>query len=189
MKELVIGVTILSAIVLAPIGINMHQAASVASATSAYDEYIHYEEYDRYEEAGPQRFRTTARLNLRQGPTTDSARIMTANPGQLVYVTDVRDGVWFAVEVNGQTGYMYAEFLVEVAEGAIVAPDFNGTVERLHWSEARELTTRGTPLTLVDVRTGITWQVASFSNGNHADVEPITAEDTAAMLSAFGRWC
>jgi hypothetical protein len=37
-----------------------------------------------------------------------------------------------------------------------------------------------------DVRTGLTYNVKSFSNGLHADVEPITANDTAIMLKTYG---
>jgi len=198
MKELLFAISLISALVLTPLGVNVQEASpAIASGYEAYEEYIpYYEENAEYEETyeeeydGPLRFRTTARLNLRQGPGTDYNRVKTTNPGQLVYVTDTRDGEWFAVEVNGQAGYMYAYFLVEVVEADVVISGTGGPVERLHWNEARQLTTIGTPLTIVDVRTGITWQVASFSNGNHADVEPITAADTAAMLQAFGgRWC
>ena len=40
-----------------------------------------------------------------------------------------------------------------------------------------------------DVRTGINYRVASFSHGNHADVRPVNADDTAAILLTFGgRW-
>jgi len=196
MKEMMLGVSILSALVLAPVGVNVQEIQSVAPAVPAtvYEEYIpNYDENNEYEEYTEEEttplFRTTARLNLRRGPGTHYGLIVTTNPGQLVYVTDTRDGTWFAVEVNGQTGYMFAEFLTEVVDIDLIISEVNGTVERLHWNEARNLTTRGTPLTIIDVRTGITWQVASFSNGNHADVEPITAADTAAMLQAFGRWC
>jgi len=151
--------------------------------------YIPGEYYDNEPEM-PIVFRTTANLNLRQEPNTTSARITTVNRGSLIYVTDLRDGEWFAVSVNGQTGYMYSTFLEEVVNADVIISAVNGTVERLHWNYARQLTTIGTTLTIIDVRTGITWQMASFSNGNHADVETLTAADTAAMLSAWGgRWC
>jgi len=195
MKEFLLGVSLLSALVLAPIGIGGQAGAITSTDLPIIDTYtFYYEEYtgdEAYEEdESPMVFRTTARLNLRTGPSTTYAQVLTANPGQLVYVTDQRDGEWFAVEVNGQAGYMYAGFLTEVVDFDVLVTEVNGPVERLHWNDARLLTTRGTPLTIVDVRTGITWQVASFSNGNHADVEPITAADTAAMLRAFGgRWC
>jgi len=201
MKEILIGASILSALVLAPVGVNMQEVSSTAATIPNYpiwEEYIpYYAEYDEYyeesEEDKPLRFRTTARLNLRQGPGTGYSRLMTANPGQLVIVTDERDGEWFAVEVNGVAGYMYAYFLTEVPEDEEINVNIsvtNGPVERVTWSYARNFISIGTPLTIVDVRTGITWQVASFSHGNHADVEPITAADTAAMREAFGgRWC
>ncbi|MCL2753172.1 MAG: hypothetical protein FWE44_03385 [Defluviitaleaceae bacterium] len=41
---------------------------------------------------------------------------------------------------------------------------------------------RNVPLQIIDLRTGITYNVASFSNGNHADVETLTAHDTALMF-------
>jgi hypothetical protein len=40
--------------------------------------------------------------------------------------------------------------------------------------------------TVYDFTNGISWRVNIFSNGAHADAEPITAEDTASMNRAFG---
>lgn len=40
--------------------------------------------------------------------------------------------------------------------------------------------------TVYDFTTGISWQVNMFSLGAHADSEPLTAADTAAMNRAFG---
>lgn len=40
--------------------------------------------------------------------------------------------------------------------------------------------------TIYDFTTGISWQVNMFSFGAHADVEPLTATDTANMRKAFG---
>ena len=53
-----------------------------------------------------------------------------------------------------------------------------------HWSEVKPILPLRTPLKIVDVYTGITYYVASFSNGNHADVETVTAQDTALFLEA-----
>ena len=41
-------------------------------------------------------------------------------------------------------------------------------------------------VTVYDFTTGISWHLNIFSNGAHADAEPITAEDTANMNRAFG---
>jgi len=191
MKKWVLGIAMLPAMILAFASVNV-QASVYVEVAPEYEFTEGYIPYDDQEEEPemPMLFRTTANLNLRQGPSTEAARITTINRGRLVYVTDLRDGEWFAVSVNGQEGYMYAEFLEEVIEAEVILSAINGNVERLHWSEARQLTTIGTTLTIIDVRTGITWQMASFSNGNHSDVEPLTAADTAAMLQAWGgRWC
>ena len=40
--------------------------------------------------------------------------------------------------------------------------------------------------TVYDFTTGISWQVNMFSLGAHADAEPLTPEDTANMMRAFG---
>ena len=148
-----------------------------------------YEEENDYEEELPTILITTYPLNLRSTPCTTRTRIALAPRGSKIEVLDRRCGEWFYVRFNGMTGYMYAEFLAELpAHGS--ATFVPGQVEMLEWSEARRVMTIGTPATIIDLRTGITYQVASFSNGNHADVETITAEDTARMLEAFGgRWC
>ena len=53
-----------------------------------------------------------------------------------------------------------------------------------HWSEVKPILPLLVPLKIVDVYSGITYYVASFSNGNHADVETVTARDTALFLES-----
>jgi hypothetical protein len=130
----------------------------------------------------PVTFVTTARLNLRRTPCTTYERLALVMPGILVDVLDFRCGEWFRVNHGGVFGYMYSAHLRDLNAPAPAT----GTVERLHWSEARHVMTIGTVATRIDVRTGLSWQVASFSNGNHADIETITAQDTATKLQAFG---
>ena len=130
-------------------------------------------------------FKTAANLRLRTSPTTESSIIKTVSHGRLVTVADTRDGEWFAVSYNGASGYMLAEFLFE-ADGMQVAQAV-GSIEMPEWHAIKDTAIRtGMPLQITDVRTGIVYRVSSFSNGSHADVEPITQEDTAAMLRAFG---
>jgi uncharacterized protein YraI len=130
----------------------------------------------------PVTFVTTSRLRLRPTPCTTYSQIATLSPGIRVEVLDFLCGEWFRVEHNGNVGYMYAAHLRELGDSPF------GEVELLHWSYARNVMTLGTIATLVDVRTGISWQIASFSNGNHADIEPITAEDTETKRQVFGGW-
>lgn len=139
-----------------------------------------------YEAEEPVFFITTARLNLRPSPCTSQTRLALVPQGRRVEVLDFRCGEWYEVYYKGMNGFMYATYLREISALGTVTV---GTVELLEWSEARNVMTLGTVATLIDIRSGFYWEIASFSNGNHADVEPITAEDTTIMLQAFGgRW-
>ena len=62
----------------------------------------------------PAVYRTTANLNLRTGPSTDSGIIMTVPVGSTVDVTYIWSDEWYAVEYNGAYGYK------------ILNPDRNG---------------------------------------------------------------
>jgi len=128
----------------------------------------------------------TANLRLRAEPSTSGEILKTVRQGSTVYVTGSANDEWKRVTFNGVSGYMFASYLFD--RDSISAPivGANG-VELLHWSYARNNVIRtGIPMQVTDVRTGITYWVSSFSNGNHADVEPITEHDTAEMLRAFG---
>ena len=129
-------------------------------------------------------YMTTTTLNLRAETNTSSTRLALVQPGSRVQVVNYGNGDWFAVIYDGIYGYMYSQFLTRVP--APGTPVTAGTVELVEWSEARNILTVGTIATIIDVRTGLSYQIASFSNGNHADVETITAEDTAIMLETFG---
>jgi len=131
---------------------------------------------------------TIARINLRPTPNTNGTRIALVNAGRTVEVTDFRDGVWFAVVYNGRAGYMYAEFLRPQSEAPEIPIAVNG-VEMLEWRLVRNIIPKHTNFTVIDVRTGLTFEMRSFSHGNHADVFPVTREDTDTMRRAFGgRW-
>lgn len=85
------------------------------------------------------------------------------------------------------------EFFVQLKEQVnIVAPHIRRDrygPRLLDWSYARTILPRNTPVTVTDVRTGLTYQIVSFSHGNHADVVPASPEDTATFLRTFnGRW-
>ena len=62
------------------------------------------------------------------------------------------------------------------------------SVEMLHWSTVRSLFPRGSTITVTDVDTGKSFKVYRMGGTNHADVEPLTAKDTAIMRSIYGSW-
>lgn len=54
------------------------------------------------------------------------------------------------------------------------------------WTDADYAFPRKTKATVTDIDTGITFQVYRYGGTNHADVEPVTAADTAKMKAAYG---
>jgi peptidoglycan hydrolase-like protein with peptidoglycan-binding domain len=58
--------------------------------------------------------------------------------------------------------------------------------EPIPWSQANKLFARGAVATVTDMDSGLTYQVKRRGGSNHADVEPLTAADTAKMKKAYG---
>lgn len=61
-----------------------------------------------------------------------------------------------------------------------------GYGEFLDWEWARWIYNVGAVATVVDLETGATFQVRHMGGSNHADSEPLTADDTAVMKQVFG---
>jgi len=154
------------------------------------------EETDNQLDEYPQYFITTANLRLRTSPSLDATVIRTVQSGSRVRVYNQHDGEWFHVSHNGTAGYMNSEFLNPILQTSFevdrpydVSINASG-VELLDWDTVRHnIVITGEHLHVTDVRTGITFWMTAFSQGNHADVIPLTREDTEAIRRAFGgRW-
>ena len=65
-----------------------------------------------------------------------------------------------------------------------------GTAKEMDWwtSDIQNIFARGVTATITDVATGIAWKEMRKGGTNHADVQPLTAADTAAMKAAVGSW-
>ncbi|MEE1199998.1 MAG: peptidoglycan-binding domain-containing protein [Christensenellales bacterium] len=65
-----------------------------------------------------------------------------------------------------------------------------GTAKTMDWwkSGIQSIFARGVTATVTDVSTGIAWRETRTGGTNHADVQPATAADTAAMKKAVGSW-
>ena len=134
-------------------------------------------------------FITTARVNLRVGPSTDFDIITTMPFGEVIYVSEFNEGGWSRVSHRYMHGYVKSEFIATRDAYEASLPTISsgiGNVELLHWNEVRDIFTVGVPAQVYDIRTGITYYVKSFSNGRHADVDPITTNDTALLRQTFG---
>jgi uncharacterized protein YgiM (DUF1202 family) len=116
--------------------------------------------------------KTNDGVNLRSGPSTNNSIVMTLNANTSVQVIEHDPNGWSRVQYNGTTGYIKSEFL-----------SVSGRyVELLDWSVVRNLIQYRTSIRVVDVRTGISYNIQCFAKGDHADVQTITKADTAAHL-------
>ena len=114
------------------------------------------------------------------------------------YTTATRDAVKKYQVANGLTEDGIA--------GSLTQHSLYGTVEAGYYSHGSSTTVqlyapelidwytggiqnifyKGCVATVTDVKTGISFKVKRWSGGDHADVEPLTAADTAAMCKIYG---
>lgn len=137
----------------------------------------------------PERLRIKSDANLRVGPSANFDLIGVFRKGTVVNVyTYVKDG-WSMVGYEGIGGFVKSSYLVSEEEFRN-PPKEESRIELLDWwKEAKRAFTIGVNARVYDVRTGLSYYVRSFSNGSHADVEPVTKEDTAIMKRTYGgRW-
>ena len=118
---------------------------------------------------------------------------------------------WYNVSVNGITGWIRGDLLriLTTAEAQAYATaqstgstgtgttassgsSVNGITlyrpELIDWYTGgiQDIFYKGCVAILTDVKTGISFQIRRWSGGVHADVEPLTAADTAAMCRVYG---
>ena len=118
---------------------------------------------------------------------------------------------WYNVSVNGITGWIRGDLLriLTTAEAqayttaqstggagtsttASNGSSVNGVTlyrpELIDWYTGgiQDIFYKGCVAILTDVKTGISFQVKRWAGGVHADVEPLTAADTAAMCKVYG---
>lgn len=134
--------------------------------------------------------------------TTTSSVVATLSLNDEVTVTAYNDS-WARVTVDGKTAYVKKTALsTEKTEKASADTDSStsdgvssttpatGTAVEMDWwtSDIQTIFSVGTVATITDVETGIAWQEKRLGGTNHADCQPLTAADTAAMKAACGSW-
>ena len=115
---------------------------------------------------------------------------------------------WYNVQVKGVTGWIRGDLLrvLSASEAAAYAASASTgasantgasassgstalyTPELADWndSDIQKIFYKGCVATVTDVKTGVSFQVKRWSGGSHADVEPLTAADTAAICRIYG---
>ena len=72
------------------------------------------------------------------------------------------------------------------SSGTAAGPN-GSTLQLLHWfNDVKNAISNGSKLTVYDPATGLQWTLRVMSRGRHCDAEPLTADDTATMIQAFG---
>ena len=142
----------------------------------------------------------------------DGAQVFGADGGQIgtlklnsaVTVTAVKDDIC-RVTIDGRTAYMkkadlsaskteppaVEETAAKAPTGASTVAPARGTAVEMDWwtSDIQKIFARGTVAQITDVATGLSWREQRRGGTNHADCQPLTAADTAAMKKAYaGTW-
>ena len=116
--------------------------------------------------------------------------------------TSTADGyTWYNVHVKDIDGWIRGDLLriLSASEAAAYDQTPSGSSagasgatlyapEIADWntSSIQSIFYKGCVATVTDVKTGISFQVKRWSGGSHADVEPLTAGDTAAICRIYG---
>jgi len=116
--------------------------------------------------------RTVTGVNFRSGPSTNDEIIRLLHANTPVEVLENQANGWSRVRQSGTDGYIRSDLLASRT----------GNVELQDWSEARNIIQTGVNLSIVDVRTGISFNLRSVAKSGHVDVEPPTQTDTDAIF-------
>ncbi|MCL2236234.1 MAG: hypothetical protein FWB98_07335 [Defluviitaleaceae bacterium] len=181
------------AVVTAAVATTAVMAQTAFALTDDYNFYIGNEYTEEFEQ--PVQFRTTDPLRLRTGPSTDHSIILVMPAGTIIEVPSFNPYSLFNPVILGDlNGYVATNYIVPVtnapqASAASLTTTHrppNGNVELLSWSYLRTALPMHTHIQVYDIWSGRTYTVRNFSNGNHADVEPLTANDTEIIRSING---
>lgn len=103
---------------------------------------------------------------------------------------------WYSAKVDGKTGWIRGDLIriLSKSESAAYSKSSGKSSKTLYEPELvdwkkdgiNKIFYKGCIATLTDVKTGISFKIKRWSGGLHADVEPLTASDTAKMCKVYG---
>ena len=96
----------------------------------------------------------------------------------LPLTADVSEELYIAIVSEG-LGAQYAPQMTTPAPS-------RAAVEMATWNEVNAFWKPGVVARVTDVRSGVSWNFKRWAGSKHADVEPLTATDTALMTQAYG---
>lgn len=121
--------------------------------------------------------------------STSSSVLMTVDRNQKLTCKAVLDDTWCRVQSGSKYGYIHKSYVgtSKVNAYSTETPAVGKSKAADWWTSGiASKFARGETAIVTDVATGISWRVYRGGGTNHADVQPFTAEDTAAMKKACG---
>lgn len=119
---------------------------------------------------------------------SESAEVLTRyGINQAVEVAAYNDD-WCGIRYEGGYGFMKLSDVSREKQQLGTVKAATGTAKAMDWwkSNIQKILAVDTVFTVTDVETGIAWQEVRSGGTNHADCQPLTAADTAAMRKACG---
>ena len=127
-------------------------------------------------------------VKVYSAPNSSSEVMGTVSISTKLTCTCIYDG-WCRVKSGSKVGFIQKSYLDTTKyDGYSTSKAASGQSVSMDWwkSDIQSIFSVGTVATVTDVETGISWKVKRWGGKNHADVEPLTAEDTKAMKKACG---
>jgi len=147
-------------------------------------------------------------VSLQYGSTGEAVTKLKTKLAELGYYTGPIDDTYDYATKNAVINYQKANGLtVDGIAGSKTQHSIYGTVETGYYDSGEGPTTttlytpelmdwyssniqsifyKGCIAVVTDVKTGLSFKVKRWSGGNHADVEPLTANDTRVMCQIYG---
>ena len=145
-------------------------------------------------------------MSIKKGSKGDDVKVIQSKLKELGFLFGSVDGIfgliteqavkhfqqYMGLKTDGIVGAKTAVALgvdLEKKEGA-VDNHVHGTARNMDWwtSGIQQIFAVGVVATITDVDTGISWKEKRFAGKNHADIQPLTKEDTAKLKKVYGHW-
>ena len=138
-------------------------------------------------------------MTLRKGDRGENVKTLQSKLKTLDFLQGTVDGIFGpkteeAVKKFQKKNNLVVDGIAGTKTLAALGIQFNstskihGTAKEMDWwkSDIQKIFAKGVTATITDVATGLSWKEQRRGGKNHADVQPISASDTAKLKKAYG---
>jgi len=145
-------------------------------------------------------------MSIKKGSKGDEVKTIQSKLKELGFLSGSVDGIFGSNTEKAVKAFQKSEGLVADGivgaktiaalgvdvekDGDAVDDHVHGTARNMDWwtSDIQRIFAVGVVATITDVDTGISWKEKRFAGKNHADIQPLTKEDTAKLKKVYGHW-